>query len=72
MHNGRLGVIGFKIFECSDWVEDGILLTEPGRRYALSEASVYAGKKRLLHGCSQTKVQTNSGFAISRLPGLIN
>ena len=39
MHNGILGVIGFKVFECGGWVEDGVFVNDPGRRYALSEAS---------------------------------
>jgi len=33
MHNGRLGVIGLKVFECSGWVEDGVLVNDPGFRY---------------------------------------
>jgi len=24
-----LGVIGFKVFECCRWVEDGVLVTDP-------------------------------------------
>jgi len=28
VHNGRLGVIGFKVFECGGWVEERVLVTD--------------------------------------------
>jgi len=36
MHNGILGVIGFKVFECWRWVEGGIFVNDPGFRYRLN------------------------------------
>ena len=34
MHNGRLGVIGFKVFECGGWVEDRVLVTDSAMKFA--------------------------------------
>jgi len=39
VHNGRLGVICFKVFECGGWVEDRVLVADLGRRFALLGAS---------------------------------
>ena len=76
MHNGRFGVIGFKVFECGGWVDDRVLApTSPLQNEVLGHPSDKRGLRPrhyvLTYHVVPQKTESpfiNSSTAFSKLP----